>query len=113
MPHTIGNPVNPLKIGIHVLGVSPASGIPNTVGELPGASGAQLIGKLIHDPPPNPHARPLKISDAILSIRLVVALSNPMENAPLPSVVTCSKSEFVCDAVVAIELFSAVNSAVD
>lgn len=34
------------------------SGIPNKLGELPGASGAQLSGKLRQDPHPNPHDSP-------------------------------------------------------
>lgn len=54
----IGKQVNEENIGIPVEGVSFPSGIPNMDGTLPGASGAQLIGKLIHDPPPNPQESP-------------------------------------------------------
>ena len=47
------------NIGIPVEGVSLESGYPKTVGALPGASGAQLIGKFIHPPPPNQQLSPL------------------------------------------------------
>lgn len=43
-------------------------GIPNTTGELHGANGAQFTGKLIHEPQPNPHAKPFARFSAILEI---------------------------------------------
>lgn len=73
-----GIQVIPAKMGIPVLTLSPASGIPNTLGESPGASGAQLIGILIHPPPPNPHESQLAISSAVLSIFSMNPASNPI-----------------------------------
>ncbi len=56
----MGIPVSPENIGIPADGVIRFGriGIPNRVGELPGASGAQLRGEFKHAPPPNPQERP-------------------------------------------------------
>jgi hypothetical protein len=69
VPQYQRNPVSHEKIGSPTFGVIPAgfTGIPRTERDPHGASGAQLIGKFIHDPHPNPHARPLAISCASVS----------------------------------------------
>ncbi len=69
--------VIPANTGIPVLTLSQPIGIPKTLGTLPGASGAQLSGKLIHDPPPNPHERPL----AIISAASLILSTNPSSKA--------------------------------
>lgn len=62
MPHGFGIGsgihVSAEKIGSPVDGVRSPSGIPKIDGVLPGASGAQFIGKLIHEPHPNPQESP-------------------------------------------------------
>jgi len=66
------------NIGRPVLGVRLESGYPNTFGVLPGASGAQLIGKLIQPPHPNPQLRPLARFSAIVDITFSALGSNPI-----------------------------------
>lgn len=56
-PNGVGRVVGNEKTGIPVEGLSIPNGYPNMDGALPGASGAQLIGKFRHDPPPNPQER--------------------------------------------------------
>ncbi len=55
VPHIICNPVRDENIGNPDEGLIPGilRGNPNNDGELPGARGAQLSGKLRHDPHPN------------------------------------------------------------
>lgn len=67
-PHEACCQVKAENIGSHSSTRSQSQiGIPNATGSDHGANGAQLSGKLIHDPPPNPQARPLKKSSAICS----------------------------------------------
>ena len=63
-------------MGRPVSGMSGKTGNHMMVGALPGASGAQLIGKLIHDPHPNPQESPSKKSCIIHSIFSTALESN-------------------------------------
>ena len=75
VPHIMGIPVSALKTGIPDEGVIPLilRGIPKSVGELPGASGAQLSGELRHPPHPNPQESQSKrfcVASIIVSVAL-------------------------------------------
>lgn len=62
----IGIPVRAENIGSHSQTLSPSPiGFPNKTGSDPGARGAQFIGKLIHEPPPNPQESQLAISSTV------------------------------------------------
>ncbi len=71
--------VSALNIGSHssVLRPSPI-GFPNNTGSDPGARGAQLRGKLIQDPHPNPHASQSIRFCVVVSISLLAWASNPI-----------------------------------
>lgn len=75
----IGIPVNAENIGIHSSTLSPSPiGLPINTGSDPGASGAQFIGKLIQEPPPNPHASPSARFWVISSMPATERSSNPI-----------------------------------
>lgn len=81
-PYT-GTHVMPQKIGIPADGDIRFGiiGNPRIDGELPGASGAQLSGKLIHHPPPNPQERPSMRSCVALMIASTACGSKPRVNS--------------------------------
>jgi hypothetical protein len=79
-PTCIGSPVKALNIGSPVDGERLWSGLPKIERLLPGASGAQLIGKLIHDHHPNPHERPSRRFCVASIIESVAASSNQILN---------------------------------
>jgi hypothetical protein len=57
--NVIGRHVRAENIGTHSSTLSPSHiGLPNNTGSDPGASGAQLSGKLRHHPQPNQHESP-------------------------------------------------------
>ncbi len=82
-PHIICSQVNAEKVG------NPAdgdikfgiTGNPSIDGELHGARGAQLRGKLIHHPPPNQHERPSRRSCVALIIESAACGSKPILNS--------------------------------
>lgn len=74
----VGSVVGAEKTGSQAYGVSGPSGIPKSDGALPGASGAQFTGKLIHDPHPNPHCSPSERFCAIVDISLTDSSESPI-----------------------------------
>lgn len=78
-PNVVYTVVNAENTGTHSLTLNPSpTGVPKITGSFPGASGAQLIGKLIHEPSPNPHDNPSAISCALFSIFFTVSSLKPI-----------------------------------
>jgi hypothetical protein len=77
-----GQIVNPANMGIPDKGVIfvGINGIPNSVGELPGARGAQFRGKFRQDPPPNPHESPSRRFCVISITEFTAPSSNQILN---------------------------------
>ena len=112
----IGNVVNALNIGIEVgdhSGDAQLSvhfkGLPKNDIGFPGAIGAQLSGKFIHPPPPNPQASP--------SIRFCVASRSVSVDLSSNQILICHPSVFVLmnslptdDAIVVISVYAFCRS---
>lgn len=79
-----GHIVSQAKLGNQADGVMRFgdTGIQNTVGELPGANGAQFIGELIQDPHPNPQRRPFTRFSVMVNNSCADAVSNHISNRP-------------------------------
>jgi hypothetical protein len=79
--------VIPENNGKPVSGISGKTGNHIIVGALPGASGAQFIGKLIHDPQPNQQESP-SIKSCIIPSILSTALESNQSSIVLLEVLT-------------------------
>lgn len=75
--HTVGAAKRGSHETIGVMRFCGRSGNPSIDGDAHGASGASLIGNAIHDPHPNPHARPFMISCTLDSISASAFEENP------------------------------------